>query len=72
MKFVLSALTAAVLFAAVPASAQMMEPSMKQCKMGYKKSYMKSMDWSKATFKKACDDKMMMMKKEKMMMKDKM
>jgi hypothetical protein len=71
MKFAVSALVATMVFAAIPASAQMMAPTTKQCKMGYKKSYMKSMDWSKATFTKACNDKMMMMKKDKMM-KDKM
>ena len=58
---------------ATPASAQMMKgdmksPTAKQCQMGYKTSYMKSMKWSKADFKKACSDKMMMMKKDKTMM----
>ena len=36
-------------------------PTMDQCKAGYKADYMKSMNWSKATFDSAC--KTMMMKK---------
>ncbi len=69
---------AAILLVAIatPATAQMMKgemksPTMKQCQMGYKSSYMKSMKWSKATFKKACSDKMGMMKNDKMMKKQK-
>ncbi len=29
-------------------------PTMDQCKSGYKADYMKSMNWSKATFDSAC------------------
>ena len=68
-------LVAALMLVAIasPASGQMMKgdmksPTAKQCQMGYKTSYMKSMKWSKADFKKACSDKMMMMKKDKKMM----
>ncbi len=68
-------LVAAFLLVAIaaPASAQMMKgdmksPTAKQCQMGYKTSYMKSMKWSKGDFKKACSDKMSMMKKDKKMM----
>ena len=69
-------IVAAILLIAVatPATAQMMKgdmksPSAKQCQMGYKTSYMKSMKWSKASFKKACAG---MMKNDKMMKSDKM
>ena len=72
MKYVVTALL--LLAVVTPASAQMMKgemkmkaPTTKQCQMGYKMSYMKSMKWSKANFRKACSDKMMMMKKKKMM-----
>ena len=66
-------IVAAILLVAIatPATAQMMKgdmksPSAKQCQMGYKSSYMKSMKWSKASFMKACSDKMGMMKNDKM------
>ena len=69
-------IVAAILLIAVatPATAQMMKgdmksPTMKQCQMGYKTSFMKSMKWSKASFKKACSG---MMKDGKMMKNDKM
>ena len=52
---------------AMPASAEEMSgPTMRQCHMGYKTSYMRTMHWSRTTFRKACEQKMMMMKKDRM------
>ena len=68
MKYLLSAALLAAI--AIPATAQMRgdmrEPTMKQCRMGYRTSYMRTMDWSRQAFRQACDHKMMMMKKNSM------
>ena len=65
MKVLLPA--ALLVLVAMPAFAQEMHgPTMAQCRMGYKTSYMHSMHWSRAAFREACDQKMMMMKKDHM------
>ena len=61
---------ALLILVAMPAFAQEMRgPTTRQCQMGYKTSYMRTMNWSRATFRDACQQKMMMMKERKMMKK---